>query len=270
VQNRLSTQRYEYQNIKGGEMALSSNSIIHFTKTKENLMGILESNFKPHYCRETICLGDEVRKYLFPMVSFCDIPLSEIKNHINKYGSYGLGLTREWATKQGLNPVLYLDKESVLSKNLDYAFDKLIDEKEGDFENLDKKEKCLYDVIRYVKNYEADLNRGGKINTNYRFSDEREWRYVPNYENDFDMAIGTEFSDDEENKEDVEENKSKLSQLELYFEPNDIKYIVIKSDVEISEFLEILRKAKGKIYSYHDVERLMTRILTTEQIMTDM
>ena len=93
-------------------VALSSNSIIHFTKTKESLKGILENNFKLSFCKETFHLGNDVSRIYVPMVSFCDIPLSEVKNHIEKYGAYGIGLTREWAIKQGLNPVLYLEKES--------------------------------------------------------------------------------------------------------------------------------------------------------------
>jgi len=59
-----------------------------------------------------------------------------------------------------------------------------------------------------------------------------------------------------------------LAELRLNFEPGDIKYIIIKHDHEISEFIDILRKTKGK-YAYDDVERLMTRIITVEQIETD-
>lgn len=55
----------------------------------------------------------------------------------------------------------------------------------------------------------------------------------------------------------------------MEFTPNDIKYIIIESDDEIAEFVELLRTAKGNKYSYHDIERLMTRLLTTEQILGD-
>ena len=251
-------------------MALSSNSIIHFTRTKESLMGILENNFKIHYCREKIFLPESYRELYVPMVSFCDIPLSEVKEHINKYGSYGIGLTREWAVRTGLNPVLYLEKKSVLAHNLNVSRKILVDAPDGDYKDLDEVGKCTADIFRYTKNYEADLNRGGKTIKNYRFSDEREWRYVPHFENDFEMSIGASYWDDEENKDEVENDKQKLSLLEVPFEPNDIKYIIIENDNEISDFLDFLKKAKGKQYTYHDIERLMTRLLTTEQIMSDM
>ena len=92
-------------------MGLSSNSIIHFTSEKENLKSILKSNFRPFYCREEIIIDNRPMTYAAPMVSFCDIPLSEIKSHINKYGAYGLGLTKEWAERNRLNPVLYFEKK---------------------------------------------------------------------------------------------------------------------------------------------------------------
>jgi hypothetical protein len=60
-----------------------------------------------------------------------------------------------------------------------------------------------------------------------------------------------------------------LLPIRLEFEPNDIKYIIINDDSEIGEFVDHLRRVKGKNYSLHDIERLTTRIFTTEQIKTD-
>ena len=60
-----------------------------------------------------------------------------------------------------------------------------------------------------------------------------------------------------------------LSEHLLTFEPEDIQYIIIKDEEEISDFLQVLRTAKGKNYSLHDVERLMTRIITAQQIFND-
>lgn len=85
-------------------MPLSSSSIIHFTNKKAYLKGILENNFHISYCSETVTFGTQNWSFHAPMVSFCDIPLSEVKNHIEKYGSYGIGLTKEWASRNGLNP----------------------------------------------------------------------------------------------------------------------------------------------------------------------
>ncbi|PWK80346.1 hypothetical protein LX99_00811 [Mucilaginibacter oryzae] len=65
-----------------------------------------------------------------------------------------------------------------------------------------------------------------------------------------------------------DEINQKASALTLSFEPQDIKYIIIKHDSEITEFINVLRSAKGK-FSYNEVDRLTTRIITTEQILSD-
>tara|TARA_R110002051_G_scaffold256437_1_gene315549 strand:- start:264 stop:677 length:414 start_codon:yes stop_codon:yes gene_type:complete len=122
-------------------------------------------------------------------------------------------------------------------------------------------------ILRHVKNYEADLSRGGEVIKNYRFSDEREWRFTPDYESCNKMAINPNGYKTDEQKEKI--NKE-LKDVYLEFEPNDIKYIIIERESEISEFLEVLKKSKGNVYSYNDVERLMTRIITSEQIKSDL
>lgn len=128
-------------------------------------------------------------------------------------------------------------------------------------------QKALVDIVRYIKNYEADLTRKGKAIPNYRFADEREWRYVPHYSEACDMLI-LESIYLKPGFKDASE--AKLDNLRLEFEPNDIKYIIIDNDTEITEFIDHLKHTKGKKYTFHDVERLTTRILTAQQIMDDM
>ena len=53
------------------------------------------------------------------MICFCDIPLHLIADHINEYGQYGLGLSREWALKGKLNPVFYYQMNSLLFDEFD-------------------------------------------------------------------------------------------------------------------------------------------------------
>ena len=60
-----------------------------------------------------------------------------------------------------------------------------------------------------------------------------------------------------------------LSSYELTFEPNDIKYIILKEESEISEFINIIETIYGRKYSVEDVSRLKTRIITSDQIKND-
>lgn len=246
-------------------MSLSANTLIHFTDTKDKLKKILEENFRIYFCKEFVTLGEIEAKYVAPMVSFCDIPLSEIKNHITKYGNYGIGLTKEWGMAKRLNPVLYLSQTSMLSESIRKSLAHFCDV--DDTDDFSMEQKDLFDVARYIKNYEGVLLRKGIADSKYRFSDEREWRYVPPNTEKCDMLVDYSHYSDPQNKSVCDE---KLLDLRLDFGPNDIKYIIIKNDDEIGEFIDHLKRAKGNKYSYHDVERLTTRILTVEQIEGDM
>ena len=132
--------------------------------------------------------------------------------------------------------------------------------------DLSDTQNALTDVLRYIRNYSGAGVQNGLPVDNYRFSDEREWRYVPPYKEHGMRLLGEVAYNMGKHEIDAE-----VEPLRLGFEPNDIKYVIIKSDDEISEFVEHLRKAKGGKYSRHshEFERLTTRILTTEQIMSD-
>ena len=250
-------------------MSLSSNSIIHFTKSLANLNGILKSGFSVKYCRETIVTRKRNFDFLIPIVSFCDIPFSQITNHINNYGCYGIGLKKTWAEKHGLNPVLYVEKESNLS---DVFFGHIYNVHAGPDKSLKKlslKEKYNYDVFRYLKNYQSDLQRNGKkLMKNYRFSDEREWRHVLDI-NSPELMLA--------NLKDVkptlvQEAKKMLNELikneVLIFEPEDINYIIIKKESERDNIIRNLENIKGK-FPMEQVKRLTSRILSAEQIRSD-
>lgn len=64
-------------------MPLIPNTLIHFTHTKEKLKSILAENFRVFNCKEVVTLDVKVATYYAPMVSFCEIPLSQIKEHIS-------------------------------------------------------------------------------------------------------------------------------------------------------------------------------------------
>jgi hypothetical protein len=98
---------------------ISSESIFHFTKSKKILLSILKNEFQPHFCFERCELGNRVIKGAYPMVCFCDIPLSQVKEYIGEhYGDYGIGMSKSWAEKSGLNPVLYIKKTSHLAAHI--------------------------------------------------------------------------------------------------------------------------------------------------------
>jgi len=247
-------------------MPLSSNSLIHLTNTRKALEGILENSFRVKYCKEEIKWNEKSSTIHVPMVSFCDIPLSQIKDHISSYGCYGIGLTREWAVRNRLNPVLYIEQHSHLAHSYEQALIHFSKNEDGEDVAADRAHKQLVDIARYTKNYEGMLKRNGEPPKKYRFSDEREWRYVP----DIDHACEMYYNRKEFGEPDAKEKAAKsVADLRLKFEPDDIKYIIIKDESEITEFINHLRASKGANFNMHVVEKLTTRILTSEQIKTD-
>lgn len=245
--------------------------LFHFT-TKESLWSILRDTFSVSYSREKIVGIDNDTEFYTPMVSFCDLKISELKSHMEKYGSYGIGLTKRWANSKGLNPVFYVNKESPFTSDFITAVNALHMQRNnipGIIGKIlaDSTYKNILNSYRYIKNYEGKLIRkNGEITENYRFADEREWRYVPSIDTKIIpplISINTISSDDKKSEYD-----KAASAIKIGFEPDDIKYLIIDNDDEILELMQHLEKVKAK-FPEKVRQRLSSRILTAEQIHQD-
>lgn len=141
-------------------------------------------------------LNDEV---YIGMVCFCDIPLKLVNNHINVYDKYAIGLTKDWGNSVGVSPVTYLPNSGgtkSLIENLinsyynDFPCIQALQEKEFSKELIDKDGILLtqimgfyskiLDLVFYTKPYQGDYKKGESIIKDYKFYDEREWRFIPN------------------------------------------------------------------------------------------
>lgn len=243
---------------------LSANTLFHFTKTKENIISILLNGFYPRYCLEDPFSSGKPG-FAFPMVCFCDIPLSQIQNHSSQYGNYALGLTKEWAKKNGVSPVLYTYKTAQFLKNIEkyklflstHHSEIRVGEKHDVKEMID----FLFSIALYTKPYEK---------SNIRYYDEREWRYSIDtklkeeeilYNN---LLKNTNFADSA--KRDAANEK--MIQYKLNFEPKDINYIIVPTDSEVLQIMDEVRNIKGA-FPYNDVKLLTTRIISMERIKED-
>ena len=252
--------------------SLYPSTLFHFTK-KEGFLTILKETFKISYAREAIKSPNNERKYAVPMVSFCDIKLAEIKYFIEKgYGNYGIGLTKEWANKNGLTPVMYINRHSDIADKLIEGLNSMYAHinKLNNSTEISKMAKSYHNILnlyRYVKNYEGELIRDGNlVDSNYRFADEREWRYVPPLETsgvDPFVAISNI-----KTKPQKEAYNQKVSHIRLSFEPEDIKYLFVENEDDILEVIRHLDYAKSR-YGDDIRKRLVSRILTVEQIKND-
>lgn len=245
---------------------LSSNTLFHFTSSSANLVSILETEFRPHYALEdySLVVGEtnpsvDPRVGL-PMVSFCDIPLSQTHAHMETYGRYCIGLAKTWGMSLRVSPVLYTYPRAATTDAV-IGLHVRIEELEGTvLDNApfsSEKERFLC----FTKPYQGRLPRHG--DRLVRFYDEREWRYVPPgpwpplTASDFDRAGRVAAANHD------------VSHFRLSFNPSDIRYLVVATEDEILGMVEEVRRIKSPRYSSSDIDILCTRIIAADQIAAD-
>lgn len=259
---------------------LSANTLFHFTRSRETLINILKTKFYPRLSlEENFFFSNISSKIAYPMVCFCDIPLSQIKNHTKSYGKYAIGLKKEWAQNNGISPILYTHKESFITKNLKDNF-KNVNEAIMNYPTDIRLAKLWGDLIYtsfFIKLYKGMI----KVETRNKtviFYNEREWRYVLPKEIIISL-LNKELDDTCPNKAFLEEyhfkNKVLVDKINLTnethgitFEPKDINYIIVEKEDEILPLINELTIIKSK-YSYEDVNILTTRIISMERINED-
>ncbi len=246
-------------------MSISTNSIIHYTKSFEILSSILREGFRIKYCAEVLKLGKTgSSQAAHPMISFCDIPLSNSSQHFDAYGKYGLGLTKEWAVKNGVNPVLYIDKDSLIAESI-YS---MIKERRKSDTNLTAQQKReILQIKSYAKNYKGTLKRNGKPDKkNYVFYNEREWRLIPPKEkiNNKSFSISLKIYHN-----DKEKYNKEIDDCRYTFDIQDISYIIVEKTNEIPKMVKILRDLHYDNVSGNNLDILLSKICSTEQILSD-
>lgn len=259
-------------------MTISSNTLFHFTNKIEDLINILTNDFRPHFCLEDRNFipnridYQEVLEYAIPMVCFCDIPLSLAKNHMENYGNYGIGLSKEWGMRNNISPILYAYKNSAVTSGI---FQMSLRTKKHETEKGEQSDedliKGVFDDIFwmtcFIKKYKGKLWRNGKYTNEIRFYDEREWRFVPELSDNL-FKYGLEKSQFFDVSFRNKANSELLEREILHFEPSDIKYIIVASDYEIIPIINEIERIKDK-YSQNDIKLLSSRVISAEQIYKD-
>lgn len=268
--------------------SLYPTTLFHFTTKFETLISILDNEFfNISFAREFIQGLSSNRDFGIPMVSFCDIRLTQLNQHTESYGHYGIGLTKAWADRNKLNPVIYMNKSSsvfdyynnelrVLSRQRSKLKNlcediirtsnsaKEIESAKNKFSKVDERYRNLTDPLRYMKNYQGNLKRREAPEvSNYIFADEREWRFVPDiHESNGKVAIASR--DNIKAPGGKEKYNEQYKDVKLNFLLNDIRYIIVRSESDVPKMIEFLSKKIG------EKNTLLTRILSTELIGNDM
>lgn len=274
---------------------IKSNSLFHFTPKEEYLLDILENGFWPRYCFEDIewlipkdlknelekqeednfletltkeLIKSNISSIAYPMSCFCDIPLSKITAHTDFYGSFGLGMTKEWGIRKRLNPIFYLSDNSIIP-NLIQSF--LLKTAPIDFWKSIQSEKTnqntIIQLMKFLKPLSGKMKVNGKEVTK-NFDEECEWRYAPasDENNLFPNFLPNFLANNNEELQDSNIVTKKVASLN--FEPSDIKYIFVPEDSNIPT---IINKINTIFTNYPEHERLLllSKVISLDTIRKD-
>lgn len=274
-----------------------TSSVFRFTKDFELLKKIIRDGIIPNFCEEDLSFDGVDFCVGIPMASFCDIPITLLDEHNSRYGNYGIALSKDWAKRNGLTPVMYIANDDVLQsayhhyqqnqKILDWyhrddvkaqlAKDTLIKgfplEDYVKMLSAEQEHAVNTHIIGYLKKYEGIYNK--KPINNY---EENEWRYlVPDEEGtDWfwtkDEYMKWRFPDGDKTVKKPQPT-DELKRHTLEFDAIDIKYILVKDDdfkARVIEFIKGLKTIGGrKLTSSKANEDLITRIITLDQVKMD-
>jgi hypothetical protein len=248
---------------------LSSDTLFHFTSRLEHLLDILTNEFCPHYSLEDVSPiagpkhHDAARAIAFPLVSFCDIPLSQTAAHMQTYGPYAIGLKKEWAMKQGVTPVLYFHPASGTTTAITDLLQ--LHRNQGNRISETPMVTPISRLACFLKPYEGEFYRSDAPPTHVRFYDEREWRYVPAQATKAPIMSKADWIDVAKRRA---ANAPARALSPLSFVPTDIRYIVVATESEILPMIRDIQRIKGK-YSSDEVQTLTSRLLSAEHIRAD-
>lgn len=258
---------------------ISSNTLFHFTNSATNLIDIIKGGFKPRFCLEE--LGSDLffqdshedLEEAIPMTCFCDLPLSHISSHLEFYGHYGIGLSKEWGMENGLTPITYIHPKSTQLLYLKKIGKQIFSDYIEDIENIEPSENPIFtfcEISAFFKSYEGQMWRNNKY-IDKRFYDEREWRFVPfaadgGYYQKHDYRLSKEEFFNEIKK--AQANDFAGARYNLKFDCQNVKYLIVKHEKEMIALSDAL-DAMSNLYDEKQIKILKTKIVSAEQINED-
>ncbi|WP_105617535.1 abortive infection system antitoxin AbiGi family protein [Vallitalea okinawensis] len=229
---------------------ISAGSVFHFTDSFEKLRDIIENNcFKPRCVIEK----RKQEEIAIPMVCFCDLPLSQMGEHIKKYGNYGVGLRKEWAAKQSISPVMY----EAINPSKENAFDVVL-KKANNIGDETLLERMKY-FSWYIKSYDGYDTTKDFV----QFYNEREWRYIPPYEALCEASYFPSIFSKNLKEIQSQFNHNQSKNFNLTFQLEDITYFFISYEWELESLASIMTLDKDQEMS------LLSRVIWTKDLLED-
>ena len=238
----------------------SANTLFRFFKKPDYLFSSIEKKAMiPRYYGENIeYLDIGFHQIAYPMICFCDITVHRLGEHLDLYGKYGIAFSKSWGIRKGIQPLQYVNKHSILCRDFSEAFNTSIKE-----EKEDSATNFLLTQMYYMKPIEGTMPRDGK-NITKNFTDECEWRYIPNTSLiDLPQAV-TE--SDMASIDVLNRTISETDDIWLKFEFDDIKYIILQTNQDFEKICAFL----DRVVADESIRRkLISKIIIWDEAKED-
>ncbi len=246
----------------------SANFLCNFMRKPEYLKDIIRNMaIKPRYFEEKIdYLGiPEWTTITFPMTCFCDIPLTKVRSHMKEYGDYGIALNKTFCISKDVQPILYLNKNSRLKKDLSDVLSKLYSSPELP-DDLKMYPNMLLGLLLYTKPIDGYMRRGEEQPRHLLFKDECEWRYVPKVPDDMPLIMNP-IDNTAEGRNKYSEALASDESTWFKFGVDDIEYIIVPNEEEALKMIASINRLKKR--TLHDKQRLISKIEIAEKIQVN-
>lgn len=253
----------------------SANVLFKFMPKLDYLKGIIKDKaIMPRYYEEKIDYLDikGFDKIAFPMSCFCDIHLNKLVPHMRNYGWYGIGLSKEWGIRQGIQPIHYINKDSKLKKDFSKVFNNTMKiEQAEEREKFKEYNDYLLSDLLFMKPIEGEMMVNNNDEYEYRnFHDEKEWRFVPQFAG-VDTELPLVIPQNQMNHHSYMLHSAGIqqrSELWLKFDLDAIKYIIVANQNDRKELIEFIIENQI-VENDYDRYGLFSKILVFNELRED-
>lgn len=251
---------------------VQADTLFTFTSHVDYLITTIKNGMiSPRYCVEDLryLKIKGIKKMAFPMNCFCDINMHKLEDHLSWYGYYGLAFSKEWGMNRKIQPIQYINPDSELRKDFTSAFSAALKADSTKQTAAQRKMKnFLLHQLMYYKPYSGMFeNRNTKKRTLKCFTDECEWRHIPDvtaagfqpvyYDQNIINAGGLV---------EMSNAMSGIPEISLEFDYSDVKYIIVKDH---SDFIKLTSAITDLCLDEASEHELISKILVWENSKGD-
>lgn len=258
------------------------------------MIKILQEGMIPNFCKEEFSTNTSNYVVGIPMISFCDIPLTRTDIFTGRYGNHAIGLSKEWALRNGINPILYISNEDIISSLRFYRSYELHLQTElrnigsdGNRISIDLNNPAsVSNIVPFINHNNAkDANLNfwgyakpydgiykGKKQCNY---EENEWRYVVKEGNGIAWKWGeNDYENWRGNRKEKPQPGAELKSKKLSFSIEDITHLIVEKDSQIIQIMKSIKSLTtvgdtNQSVSDEQKEILISKIISFERIKKD-